>query len=315
MGGNYLLLTGAGFTKNFGAPLATEFKKFVLFDIKNDKEILKVWSKHSNFEDAYVAVMTSNLSPDQKKLAHSSLMNAFSTHLNKSFEHKIYNQSLDLFRREFIEFFFKKQKLLYFFTLNQDNFIEHISSKFGDIEFNIPGVEFNDPNDIHIFSNPFVRWGIISSNAAEKSEKYLSRIKRNNGKNLIYIKLHGSSKWRTENTRILVVGADKEKSIKTYPILNHYSNVFCEQLSVKNSKILIIGYSFSDAHINQMLKKSYLENELEIYLMYPTYQEIENKINDIGITAAGFYNVIDCLDYENFHVSSELKRFQSDFFN
>jgi hypothetical protein len=76
-GHNYIMLTGAGFTANFGTPLESGFINWILPAIKDDTQLSKIFNKHSNFEAAYTEIMNREFSDVQKKLVHEALVKQF----------------------------------------------------------------------------------------------------------------------------------------------------------------------------------------------------------------------------------------------
>src|SRR5690606_12274917 len=71
------------------------------------------------------------------------------------------------------------------------------------------------------------------------------------------LKLHGSSNWRTVDSKeMLILGGGKKEAIARYPVLSWYFQEFSRRLSEPNTRLMIIGYSFRDAHINEVLHSS-----------------------------------------------------------
>jgi hypothetical protein len=70
-----------------------------------------------------------------------------------------------------------------------------------------------------------------------------------------YIKLHGSCNWTTsrEADRVLVMGGNKTGSIDRFKILRRYHEEFKRRISQPGTKLMIIGYSFGDRHINEAI--------------------------------------------------------------
>jgi hypothetical protein len=68
-----------------------------------------------------------------------------------------------------------------------------------------------------------------------------------------YIKLHGSCNWvsGTSGPRLLIMAGQKAINIGQFPVLSWYYEEFRNHLKRPNAKLMIVGYSFSDAHINE----------------------------------------------------------------
>jgi hypothetical protein len=67
-----------------------------------------------------------------------------------------------------------------------------------------------------------------------------------------HFKIHGSSNWITADGReLLVMGGDKEFMIREHEVLRWYYQQFKQRLSIGGNRLMVIGYSFSDRHINE----------------------------------------------------------------
>jgi hypothetical protein len=68
-----------------------------------------------------------------------------------------------------------------------------------------------------------------------------------------YYKLHGSSNWRSvDNSALLILGGDKGRDISKVQLLAWYQMEFA-LLTRQSARVMIIGYSFADVHINDLL--------------------------------------------------------------
>lgn len=67
-----------------------------------------------------------------------------------------------------------------------------------------------------------------------------------------YVKLHGSVNWVQSSVgqRVLVIGGQNAMSIGRYPLLTWYHAEFRKMLLRPSARLMVIGYSFSDSHIN-----------------------------------------------------------------
>lgn len=79
-----------------------------------------------------------------------------------------------------------------------------------------------------------------------------------------YLELHGAYDWEG----VFILGDNKEEEIKSRPQLQKYHDFFTECLSEKNSKLVIIGYSFCDEHINKIIEAA-MTKGLEIFIWDP----------------------------------------------
>jgi hypothetical protein len=83
-------------------------------------------------------------------------------------------------------------------------------------------------------------------------------------------KLHGSSQWYATSavSPILIIGGDKARSLRQFDILRWYSELFSDWLS-RGVRLLVIGYSFRDPHINEALIRA-AERGLELFVVDPS---------------------------------------------
>jgi hypothetical protein len=168
------------------------------------------------------------------------------------------------------------------FTTNQDLLVEHRftalsgeirKSKTSKLELaSLPGLvckgpEGNQPSDpgTLCYPRPAEEWSISP-------------------KEVPYIKLHGSSNWRTNQggDEMMIMGGGKEEQIQENPLMDWYFGILREKLFSPNSRLLILGYSFSDVHINKIILEAIKEHGLKIYIWNPSELSklMENLIKD-----------------------------------
>jgi hypothetical protein len=71
-----------------------------------------------------------------------------------------------------------------------------------------------------------------------------------------YYKIHGSSNWRALNGgTILILGANKGTAIDGIALLDWYRGQLRAALAQADARLMIIGYSFRDAHINEIIEQ------------------------------------------------------------
>jgi SIR2-like domain len=85
-----------------------------------------------------------------------------------------------------------------------------------------------------------------------------------------YIKLHGSCNWSAgaSGRRILIMGGQKGTDIERFPILNWYHSEFRKFLSKPDARLMVIGYSFSDTHINAAIEEG-VDKGLKLFIIDP----------------------------------------------
>jgi hypothetical protein len=78
----------------------------------------------------------------------------------------------------------------------------------------------------------------------------------------------------------MVIGGKKWEQIQNEPILNYYYERFCEVLRCPNRRLCVIGYSFRDEHINNVIREALTCCGLKLFIISPNNdlaQEIERN--------------------------------------
>jgi hypothetical protein len=272
----YILFTGAGFTKNFGGLLAKEMwsKIFNNIKIQSCPRIKNLMIDDFDYESIYHKILNGNYTDEEKDVISDVIFEAY--------------QSLDDICREWT---FRKDapnpvniygvnrligrfsggpnKIGFFFTLNQDLFVERFfnSSNAGLIH---PGVRkipdaHKTISKLPLEKNDFIRLPDYSELESSGSKLYSSTIH--------YVKLHGSYGWlNSSGLNRYVIGKDKKDQIAGEPLLSWYYDLFRKVLSYPSRKLLIIGYGFRDAHINELMAKLIKDFNLMLYVISPSDQ-------------------------------------------
>ncbi|MDP1591680.1 MAG: SIR2 family protein, partial [Prosthecobacter sp.] len=90
-----------------------------------------------------------------------------------------------------------------------------------------------------------------------------------------YFKLHGSSNWRLEtDDTVMIMGSAKVEAIPRFPILQWYHDEFRARLNQPRTKLMVVGYSFQDEHINKVIYDAYRANGLQTYIFDPQGKEL-----------------------------------------
>jgi hypothetical protein len=156
------------------------------------------------------------------------------------------------------------------FTLNQDTLLEQHYIPFATQDVFPQSLQF--PGYIAAYRPGLVRALDTSTygTMAERIELYRPedtlttrpRLQR-------YIKLHGSIDIKqSEREMMLVIGGNKAASIAQQPLLSWYNALFAGSLRAAGARLMIIGYSFGDAHINKVIFDG-IEAGLKIFIIDP----------------------------------------------
>jgi hypothetical protein len=83
-------------------------------------------------------------------------------------------------------------------------------------------------------------------------------------------KLHGSCNWFAESGEpVLIMGSAKTAAIRRQPLLESYQREFSNGLKQPNTRLMVIGYSFLDDHINEVIETASRLHGLGTYLVDP----------------------------------------------
>ncbi|RCV65873.1 hypothetical protein C5S53_01545 [Methanophagales archaeon] len=222
--GKHILLTGAGFTKNFGAPLAIEMWATIFNHkkIQTQPGIKELMMDNFDYESIYTSIIEGSYTEDEKKAIRDAVMFAYDnidSILRKyacDFQVSVKLNKITEFITRFNENRIKGYYLpdngnkSFIFTLNQDLFFERL---YCDSLLSIPGIE----NDLEWFTSDFRKQLGDPDYCRLPNEGALNRIKSDilqNGK-FFLIKLHGSCNWRSyDGTENIVIGKGKKEQIQ-----------------------------------------------------------------------------------------------------
>lgn len=257
------LLTGAGFTKNFGGLLAKEIQSWLFNALGSHPRLKQVCVAHQNYEDAYDEVVASSGFSDCEKRAFlKAILDAY-VHQEGiiaqwqpgSVQYPVSAHYLTNMLSRMAgglhpspESFKKKS---FVFTLNQDMFFErHLGA---DYPYLIPGIRppYKPASRSAAFGGqPIPLTGHHRRIDAECNTEFDEMLR--NGR-IFYIKLHGSVNWVDErNDPLIVVGQRKESQLKASGILARYHDLFKAVLQ-RIRTLVVIGYGFKDKYVNDLI--------------------------------------------------------------
>jgi SIR2-like domain len=177
--------------------------------------------------------------------------------LNKTFVNREFEFSNDL-EWSVMRFLAKFDAI---FTLNQDLLLEiHYINRFMPYgKFSgvvIPGMTAQPPvNHTGPYDMTLMTW------------RPTQNIATGSGFQPLY-KLHGSSRWYTESgDPLLIMGNAKAGAIGQFPVIQEYHRQFAKHLSEGDAKLMVVGYSFQDEHINEVIERASRLNGLATYIV------------------------------------------------
>ncbi|MDP2946336.1 MAG: SIR2 family protein [bacterium] len=280
---NCILLTGAGFTKNFGGFLGSEMWRQILHqkEIQTNKNLREKLLTNTDFESVYSSILDSNDFSKEDKSIMKYIIERVYKNLDDIIISNFNNPSNPKWEKwgDIATMFLGKggkEKGL-FFTLNQDTLIERRSG------FYSPGILSTFSENLHNNSlAPLSHFDTLLENKKDieiridEAEKNLKNEKKGL-KNIAYIKLHGSYGWKSsDGSNLMVIGVNKLELIEKEPLLKWYLELFKKVIAEGNKKILIVGYGFRDRHINQILADGVEKYELQINVI-STQSEVDLK--------------------------------------
>ncbi|MFI4973246.1 MAG: SIR2 family protein [Caulobacterales bacterium] len=271
----HILLTGAGFSYNWGGWLASEAFEYLIGVPGLDASCRSLlWThKDEGFEKALSALQVGN-----SNAPLGSPLRQMEDAIRQMFDAMNRGFFSDDFQFEFMrppesgpnsiaEFLARFDAI---FTLNQDLLIEigyltiepkqSLNTRWSAAE--LPGmIQRVQPPALL----PKARW------AGEWCPKPdLASVAPTNHHTQPIYKLHGSSNWVDETgARLLVMGGDKTGSIKGSKVLSLYMQEFERRLLEPDTRVMIIGYGFRDEHINGALQRAAEAGRLKAFIVDP----------------------------------------------
>lgn len=261
-----ILLTGAGFSKNWGGWTAKELVEILVTLNKEDEFISRQLRSAKSFEDI-IPRLWGNVVDGNTEYMHKKYMctirDAFSR-MNSSYLKKQFEFSADL--NFSVNNFLSKFDAI--FTLNQDLLLE--------IHYNTISVSPYFPGMV---SPPNWRIGSgaldqIQGRWSPQEEIIAASF---HGAQPIY-KLHGSINWfDKDQSEMMIFGENKVESIHGSGLFSFYFEEFKRVLKEPGSRLMTIGYGFGDQHINKAIVDGWESSNLETFLIDPLGFDVFNK--------------------------------------
>jgi len=273
-----IILTGAGFSHNWGGWLASEAMEYLLGCPEITQGIRATLWKHKPYLGFEGALEELALQSTQDYQTLNRMLEGMFNAMNNAFgdfepgqHNRIGPQPTSV--RNFLCRFDA------IFTLNQDTLLER-KYQTSDVREGSSGrwLGFHSPG-LFKEMNAGVPTGYFRPHDPPFAlkERYQS-----------YFKLHGSSNWRTPNgSSLLIMGLSKNAVIDGIELLSWYRRQFEDMLHRPDTHLMIIGYSFRDKHINEIILKG-ARNGTKLFIIDPR-----------GV------DVLENIDSRAFHLGSE----------
>lgn len=280
----HILLTGAGFTHNFGAPLAEGMwnKIFNNNIVQANPALKKLLANNLDFEAVYESVVQREEAGSAAKDAMRAVVETAYCEMDTTVRIRIADsanspsqlESRDL-KEELLQRFHPKNPTQYgfIFTLNQDLGIEYLAYR-TNLGIDCPAIPgwhqrigaVLEPNrDFKPVKDRSLSLFRVPDTAS------VDAAKRNFAPdNLWYVKLHGSHDWVDSGGKGLkVLGGMKPEQMAREPLLKWYWEIFKDVLFQKDRRLLVIGYGFRDTHVNRILAEGVKNAGLKIFILSP----------------------------------------------
>jgi hypothetical protein len=266
-----ILLTGAGFSYNWGGMLASEVFSYLIGCDEIDDELRRLLWRDRNFEDVLAALQRAT--DDEGKRRYQLLVSALAGMFNgmgQAFMQREFEFRNPPDTRYSLQSFLARFDAI--FTLNQDTLLEQKyiplvgPPKWG--RAHLPGIKYlGSPQ---LTGSVYDRIAVMEPNPGDFQMPPGIQP---------YIKLHGSCNWNDgpSGGRILIMGGQKAVSIGQFPILTWYHQQFRNMLMRPGARLMVIGYSFSDAHINDAIMDAIKRGDLKLFLVDPAGDRILDK--------------------------------------
>lgn len=269
---NHVLLLGAGFTYNWGGWLASEVFEHLLGVESLDADTRRLLWKtkdRGGFEAALAELQAA-----AGRRGHSPQLDALQSAILDLFNRMNPALATAAVKAEFeplIPFFRRFDAI---FTTNQDLLVEHHypDAHLGPTGrwagWRCPGTQFvgGDPKDRARAAVPTPPPFDLVANIQP------------------YIKLHGSSNLKDDLGRPLIaMGGNKPGTIGSHPLLAWYHQKFKQCLEQPDTRLMVIGYSFSDPHIDDVILAAAKRHGCRIFIMDPRGVDVLNKYPNAAI--------------------------------
>jgi hypothetical protein len=268
----HYLLTGAGFSRNWGGWLANEAFEYLLGCAQIDDYLRQLlWTnklQSGGFETA-LYIVQSTFANDPRPINKQRLDAITEAVLSMFAAMQTGFNGLD-FRDHDLRFQRFLARFDAIFTLNQDTLLEtHYA---GPVRWSERWYGSYLPY-MKLMEEPEHSYQFMLRAPMTPDSQFLSE----ENHQPIY-KLHGSHNWFSEGQgdRLVVIGGNKTGSINGSAVLARYQSDFEVALSRPGTHLMVIGYSFGDPHINGVLQASSLKG-MRMFIVDPNGVDVIDK--------------------------------------
>lgn len=275
-----ILLTGAGFSRNWGGWLASEAFEYLIGSPRIDAQLRsRLWKDRKEiggFEHTLGDLQAKAKSDQNSMHMLENLLGALRD-MFLEMNHGFSNLKIGFLEEAHIRLVEFLRRFDAIFTLNQDLLLEHIY-------MNPAAFSVSNRNSWKACVSPGVKREISELPPYPCNLNLLQHIADDDNFCIPegvqpYFKLHGSSNWFTGDTKneLLVMGGGKEIEIERHNLLTWYYTKFKYYLSQSDSRLMIIGFSFNDPHVETPIKQAIKTNGLRLFIIDPRGVDVFDK--------------------------------------
>jgi hypothetical protein len=278
---------GAGFSRNWGGWLACEADEYLLGHALVEGQIRELLWRHrttGGFEAALGALQGSGKEMSPTLANFQAALTDMFRHMDEAFA-AVGTLNFSAYRELQVTEFLARFDAI--FTLNQDLLLERhyfpyvvtaFQGRWNGID--LAGIKPDEPGSTD-------RDRFLRKCAPRPPHEFTLQKKMQP-----YLKLHGSWNWADPETgQLLVLGGNKPELISRQPLLDFYHSEFESHLCRPNSKLLVIGDSFRDEHINRAIAAAVESAGLRLFIIDPAGSTVIDKA--WNNRAAGVYKADD----------------------
>jgi hypothetical protein len=264
------ILTGAGWTRNWGGQLASEVWQSLMSHpaVQARTPLRHLLLDELSFEVALGRLGDTQFDEADRTAFERALLGVF-VKMDAEIARPDHYLSINIYKVQEMLFQFCKRRrdqvdTGYFFTLNQDLWPERYlydNHTAGAVAPALPGLQ-GRPNqrtftsDLGPYSSEFEMEPIQNASSPLQLRRAYN-----------VIKLHGSFNWRTPDGKAsLVVGTQKTDQIRASPLLRSYWQVFEEVLRAGDVRLMVVGYGFGDQHVNAAIANAVVNYGLRLFI-------------------------------------------------
>jgi hypothetical protein len=264
------ILTGAGWTRNWGGQLAGEVWQYLVGNraIQQRACVRELLVEEGSFEAAAGKLQIAPFNAVDRQTFERTLMDTFVA-MDAEVARPDHDPWINLYKVQDLLFRFWGQRgdrvnAGYFFTLNQDLWPERYlynQQVMGAAAPALPGLQGRANQrlfeaDLGRYNEAFLMQPVSNG---------VTPLQLRGAFNVI--KLHGSFNWRTPDGRnAMIIGTEKSAQIAAFQLLTEYWQIFRAVLQAGDVRLMVVGYGFRDEHVNAAIADAVENHGLRVFI-------------------------------------------------